>query len=79
MDVELRHLRSFVALAEELNVTRAAERVHVAQPALSAHIRQLEQRVGCRLVERTTRGVSVTPAGESARRAPWPPARRGRW
>jgi DNA-binding transcriptional LysR family regulator len=65
MDVELRHLRSFVAVAEELNFTRAAERVHIAQPALSAHIRQLEERVGCRLVERTTRRVSLTPAGEA--------------
>lgn len=65
MDVELRHLRSFVAVAEERNFTRAAERVHIAQPALSAHIRQLEQRIGCRLVERTTRRVSLTPAGEA--------------
>jgi len=65
MDVELRHLRSFVAVAEELNFTRAAGRVHIAQPALSAHIRQLEERVGCRLVERTTRRVALTPAGEA--------------
>jgi len=65
MDVELRHLRSFVAVAEELNFTRAAARVHIAQPALSAHIRQLEERVGCRLVERTTRRVALTPAGEA--------------
>lgn len=65
MDVELRHLRSFVAVAEELNFTRAASKVHVAQPALSAHIRQLEERMGCRLVERTTRRVALTPAGEA--------------
>ena len=65
MDVELRHLRSFVAVAEELNFTRAAEKLHLAQPALSAHVRQLEERVGCRLVERTTRRVSLTPAGEA--------------
>jgi DNA-binding transcriptional LysR family regulator len=63
MDVELRHLRSFVAVAEELNFTRAAARLHLAQPALSAHVRQLEQRMGCRLLERTTRKVSLTPAG----------------
>ena len=69
MDVELRHLRSFVAVAEELNFTRAAERLHLAQPALSAQIRQLEQRVGARLFERTTRRVELTPAGSSAARA----------
>ena len=65
MDVELRHLRSFVAVAEELNFTRAAERLHLAQPALSAQIRQLEQRVGARLFERTTRRVALTPAGRA--------------
>ncbi len=65
MDVELRHLRSFVAVAEELNFTRAAERLHLAQPALSAQVRQLEERIGCRLLERTTRRVSLTPAGEA--------------
>lgn len=63
MDVELRHLRSFVAVAEELNFTRAAERLHLAQPALSAHVRQLEERVGVKLLERTTRRVALTPAG----------------
>jgi len=63
MDVELRLLRSFVAVAEELSFTRAAARLHIAQPALSAHIRQLEARIGCRLVERTTRRVALTPAG----------------
>ena len=65
MDVELRHLHSFVAVAEELNFTRAAERLHLAQPALSAQIRQLEQRVGARLFERTTRRVELTPAGRA--------------
>ena len=50
MDVELRHLRSFVAVAQELNFTRAAERLHLAQPALSAHVRQLEERVGAQLL-----------------------------
>jgi len=71
MNVELRHLRYFVAVAEELNFTRAAERLHIAQQALSTAIRQLEQRVGAQLVERTTRRVELTPAGiallESAR------------
>lgn len=65
MDVELRHLRSFVAVAEELSFTRAAEKLHLAQPALSAHVRQLEERVGCQLVQRTTRRVALTPAGEA--------------
>jgi DNA-binding transcriptional LysR family regulator len=64
MDVELRHLRSFVAVAEELNFTRAAERLVLAQQALSAQIRQLETRLGERLFERTTRRVDLTPAGE---------------
>jgi DNA-binding transcriptional LysR family regulator len=71
MNVELRHLRYFVAVAEELNFTRAAERLHIAQQALSTAIRQLEERVGAQLLERTTRKVELTPAGiallESAR------------
>jgi DNA-binding transcriptional LysR family regulator len=71
MNVELRHLRYFVAVAEELNFTRAAERLHIAQQALSSAIRQLEERVGTQLIERTTRKVELTPAGvallESAR------------
>jgi DNA-binding transcriptional LysR family regulator len=60
---ELRHLRSFVAVAEELNFTRAAQRLHLAQQALSTQVRQLEERVGATLVERTTRRVELTPAG----------------
>jgi len=64
VDVELRHLRSFVAVAEELNFTRAARRLFIAQQALSAQVRQLEDRIGTRLLERTTRSVSLTPAGE---------------
>ncbi len=63
MNVELRHLRYFVAVAEELNFTRAAERLHIAQQALSTAIRQLEERIGAQLVERTTRRVTLTPAG----------------
>ena len=65
VDVELKHLRSFVAVAQERNFTRAAERLHLAQPALSVHIRQLEERMGVQLVERTTRHVALTPAGEA--------------
>jgi DNA-binding transcriptional LysR family regulator len=67
VDVELRHLRALVAVAEELNFTRAAERLHLSQQALSAQIRQLEQRVGTRLVERDTRRVELTPAGARLR------------
>ncbi len=63
MNVELRHLRAFVAVAEELNFTRAAARLHIAQQALSQQVRQLEDRVGTRLLDRTTRKVELTPAG----------------
>ena len=62
--MELRQLRYLVALVEEQSFTRAAEREHIAQPALSQQIQKLEQEVGLALVERTTRRVSVTEAGE---------------
>jgi LysR family transcriptional activator of glutamate synthase operon len=61
--MELRQLRYLVALAEELNFTRAAASEHVAQPALSQQIRRLEDEVGLGLVERTTRHVTLTAAG----------------
>jgi DNA-binding transcriptional LysR family regulator len=60
---ELRQLRYFVAVAEELNYTRAAERLHLAPQAVSATVQQLEATLGLRLFERTTRKVELTDAG----------------
>jgi DNA-binding transcriptional LysR family regulator len=61
----LRHLRYFVTVAEEGQMTRAATKLHVAQPALSQAIAQLESQFGVGLLERHARGVSLTPAGEA--------------
>jgi DNA-binding transcriptional LysR family regulator len=65
MDIEMRHLRALLALAEELNFTHAAERLHLTQQALSGQIRQLEDRVGARLVERDSHRVELTRAGKT--------------
>ncbi|WIY03499.1 LysR family transcriptional regulator [Amycolatopsis mongoliensis] len=63
-DVEVRELRYFRAVAEELNFSRAAERLGMAQPPLSRAIRLLERRLGVQLFERTSRHVALTPAGK---------------
>src|SRR4051794_29315339 len=61
--MEIRHLRYFIAVAEERSVTRAAERLWLAQPGLSRQIRDLEQELGTQLFERHARGVELTEVG----------------
>lgn len=62
--IDIRHLKAFVAVAEELNFHRAAERLHIVQPALSRLIKNLEEVVGVSLLERSTRHVRLTEAGK---------------
>ena len=62
--MNLRHLRCFIAVAEELHFGRAARRLHVEQSPLSRTIRQLETDLGVTLLERTPRSIRLTPAGQ---------------
>ncbi|MBC3840382.1 LysR family transcriptional regulator [Streptacidiphilus sp. 4-A2] len=64
MSIELHHLRGFLALADEKHFTRAAKQMNVSQPTLSRNIRRLEELLGRRLLERTTRQVALTSSGE---------------
>ena len=70
--MELRHITSFLVLAEELHFGRSAARLHISQPSLSLQLQQLERRVGVELVARTSHSVRLTPAGEAFRREAGP-------
>src|SRR5690348_7786128 len=61
--MELHHIRAFVALADELNITRAAARLHLSQPNLTRKLKSLEAEIAVALFQRTNRGLTLTPAG----------------
>src|SRR2546421_7982233 len=63
--MELRHLRYFVAVAQQENVSRAALKLHVSQPALSRQVRDLEEELGFPLLERSAKSVRLTAAGRA--------------
>lgn len=67
MTMELRHLRCFLAIAEEGTLTRAATRLHLTQPVVSRTLRQLEDHLGVRLIDRSTHHPGLTAAGHSFR------------
>ena len=62
--MDFRHLRAFITVAEEASVTKAAERLHISQPPLSRHIKQLEDELGITLFIRHRQGVTLTEAGQ---------------
>src|SRR5664279_920954 len=63
--MDLRHLRYFVAVAEALSFTKGARKLHLAQPSLTRQIKDLEEEIGVRLLDRMRTGVSLTPEGKS--------------
>ncbi|MFE9580402.1 LysR substrate-binding domain-containing protein [Nocardia sp. NPDC006044] len=68
IDLDIRQLQSFLAVADELNITRASARLHLSQQTVSTQIQQLERAIGVTLLVRTSRGVLLTPAGEELAR-----------